>query len=319
MDFLYDITALGELLIDLPQIGDSSRGLPLYEANPGGAPANVLAMANQLGNRCAFLGKVGRDAFGSLLQKTLSDLGICTDGISEDPEIPTTLAVVSTDASGDRSFSFYRSPGADLRLREEDLVPDLLRCRIFHFGSLSLTAEPARSTTRKAVELARKNGALISFDPNLRESLWKSLSQAKEQMLWGVSQCDVLKIADNELEFLTGKTDPEQGIDSLMAAYPRLRLCCVTEGAAGSRCRYQNLSVREKAVDTGPVVDTTGAGDTFCACVLNTLLKDGWSSLNEEGLHRMLRLANTAASIVTTRKGALCSMPDPSEIEAHIR
>ncbi len=313
----FDVVALGELLVDFTQNGTSDQGNLLFEANPGGAPANVLAMLRKLGKTCSFIGKVGQDSFGDMLVRTVRDVGIDLRGLSRDREIPTTLAVVHTLPGGDRDFSFYRKPGADIRLSEEDLDPDLLcSCRIFHFGTLSLTDEPARSATVRALTLAREAGALISFDPNLRPPLWPDEESAREQILWGLGQCDILKIADNELLFITGEKDFDRGAAKLQRMFPNIRLLNVTAGADGSRAYYGPVSVYEPACRLGGVIETTGAGDTFCACVLNYVLENGLDDLTEPDLHAMLRFANMAAYLVTTKKGAIRSMPDRAQVEA---
>ena len=311
----FDVVALGELLVDFTRNGDSAQGNPLFEANPGGAPANVLAMLRKLGKKTAFIGKVGQDGFGNLLADTVREAGIDIRGLKRDPEIPTTLAIVNTFPNGDRDFSFYRKPGADLLLRPDELDEDLLRgCRIFHFGTLSLTDEPCRSATIRALEVARDAGAVISFDPNLRPPLWPSGEAAKEQISWGLSQCDVLKIADNEILFMTGEEDFDRGAAILQERYPNIRLLNVTAGGDGSHSYYGGYKVFEPACKLGGVIETTGAGDTFCACVLNYVLEHGLDGLTEGNLHEMLRFANTAAYIVTTRKGAIRSMPDPEAV-----
>ena len=311
----FDVVALGELLVDFTRNGDSAQGNPLFEANPGGAPANVLAMLRKLGKKTAFIGKVGQDGFGNLLADTVRDAGIDIRGLKRDPEIPTTLAIVNTFPNGDRDFSFYRKPGADLLLRPDELDEDLLRgCRIFHFGTLSLTDEPCRSATIRALEVARDAGAVISFDPNLRPPLWSSEEAAREQISWGLSQCDVLKIADNEILFMTGEEDFDRGAAILQERYPNIRLLNVTAGGDGSHSYYGGYKVFEPACKLGGVIETTGAGDTFCACVLNYVLEHGLDGLTEGNLHEMLRFANTAAYIVTTRKGAIRSMPDPEAV-----
>lgn len=312
----FDVTALGELLVDMTQSGRSEQGNQLFEANPGGAPANVLAMLRKLGKSCAFLGKVGQDSFGDLLERTVREAGIDTCGLRRDPEIPTTLALVHTFPNGDRDFSFYRKPGADIRLRREELDLERVRgCRIFHFGTLSLTDEPCLSATLEAVREAKEAGALLSFDPNLREPLWPSLDAAREQIAWGLGQCDILKISDNEIVFMTGEEDFDAGAAKLRARYPNIRLLNVTAGAAGSYAYYDELRAFEPACKRGGVIETTGAGDTFCACVLNFVLEHGLDDLTEFDLHEMLRFANTAAYIVTTRKGAIRSMPERAEVE----
>ena len=317
MNEKFDVVALGELLIDFTASGESGQGNPLFEANPGGAPCNVLAMLKKLDRSCAFVGKVGDDIFGRQLRQVAEEAGICMDGLSVDPAVHTTLAFVKTFPNGDRDFSFYRNPGADMMLRTEELPEELIsRTRIFHFGTLSLTHEPVRSATRKALELARAGGALISFDPNLRPPLWDSMEEARQQIAWGLARCDVLKIADNELEFMTGQTDFAKGAAMLQAQYPNIRLLNVTAGAQGSYAFYGQTQVFRPACTKGGVIETTGAGDTFCACVLNFVLDHGLDGLTEEDLGQMLHFANTAAYLVTTRKGAIRSMPDPEEIQA---
>jgi len=315
-----DVTALGELLVDFTQSGTSPRGNPVLEANPGGAPCNVLAMLRKLGRSCAFIGKVGQDFFGDMLAGTVQDLGIDIRGLRRDTHVPTTLAFVHTLAGGEREFSFYRSPGADVALTEAELDRDLLTgCRIFHFGSLSLTDEPARRATCRAVELARLAGAVISFDPNLRPPLWGSLSEAREQIAWGLGQCHVLKISDNELEFMTGCSDFDRGAALLRRAYPQIRLMTVTAGAGGSYAYWEGLRAYEPIFDIDGVIEKTGAGDTFCACVLSFVLERGLEGLDGEELSSMLRFANAAAGLVTTKKGALKVMPAREDIERLLR
>ena len=312
----FDVVALGELLVDFTQNGLSDQGNLLFEANPGGAPANVLAMLRKLGKRCAFVGKVGKDSFGDMLEKTVREAGIDTRGLKRDAEIPTTLAVVHTFANGDRDFSFYRKPGADILLRSDELDEALLRgCRIFHFGTLSLTDEPCRSATEKAYTLAKEAGALISFDPNLRPPLWKSEADARAAIEWGLQRCDILKIADNELEFMTGETDFDKGAAILKERFPNICLLNVTAGGDGSHSFYNGRHVFVPACKLGGVIETTGAGDTFCASVLNFVLEHGLDDLTDEDLTAMLRFANTAAYIVTTKKGAIRSMPEREQVE----
>ena len=292
---MFDVIALGELLVDFTGSGASPQGNPVYEANPGGAPCNVLAMLKKLGRSCAFIGKVGED-------------------LVFDRETRTTLAFVKTFGNGDRDFSFYRNPGADMMLREEELpLDEIAQSRVFHFGTLSMTHEGARRATVKAVEHARAGGAVISFDPNLRPPLWDSLDEARRQMEYGLSQCGVLKIADNELEFMTGEKDFDKGAAILRGKFPNIRLFNVTAGAQGSYSYYEDKRVFVPACRRGGVIETTGAGDTFCACVLDFVLARGLDGLTREDLSTMLRFANTAAYLVTTRKGALRSMPDAGE------
>ena len=314
----YDVVALGELLIDFAQNGTSLQGNNLFEACPGGAPCNVLAMLRKLGKSCAFVGKVGNDMFGKLLKDVITDAGINADALVMDDKIPTTLAFVQTFANGDRDFSFYRKPGADMMLTEDDLPLDTIaNARIFHFGTLSMTHEGVRKATEKAVAAAKEGGALISFDPNLRPPLWENLEDAKEAIAWGLSQCDILKIADNELEFMTGETDFVKGAAILQATYPNIKVLNVTAGADGSYSFYgEEEPVFVPSFKLGGTIETTGAGDTFCASVLNFVLENGIACLSPEDREAMLRFANAAAYLVTTRKGAIRSMPEREEVEA---
>ena len=312
---MFDVIALGELLVDFTGSGASPQGNPVYEANPGGAPCNVLAMLKKLGRSCAFVGKVGNDLFGRMLRDAAEAAGICMDHLVFDRETRTTLAFVKTFGNGDRDFSFYRNPGADMMLREEELpLDEIAQSRVFHFGTLSMTHEGARRATVKAVEHARAGGAVISFDPNLRPPLWDSLDEARRQMEYGLSRCGVLKIADNELEFMTGEKDFDKGAAILRGKFPNIRLFNVTAGAHGSYSYYEDKQVFVPACRRGGVIETTGAGDTFCACVLDFVLARGLDGLTREDLSTMLRFANTAAYLVTTRKGALRSMPDAGEV-----
>ena len=312
---LFDVIALGELLIDFTENGLSAQGNPLLEANPGGAPCNVLAMLQKLGKRTAFVGKVGRDMFGAQLRQVTEEAGICMDYLREDEQVHTTLAFVKTFPNGDRDFSFYRNPGADMMLNADELPLEALRdTRIFHFGTLSMTHPDVRFATRKAVTAAKEAGALISFDPNLRPPLWYSMEEAREQIAWGLSRCDILKIADNELEFMTGETDFDRGAEILRKKYPNIRVLNVTAGADGSYSYCGKGRVFVPSFRLGGTIETTGAGDTFCACVLNYVLDNGPDKLNEKQLTEMLRFANAAAYLVTTKKGAIRSMPEREQI-----
>ena len=312
----YDVVALGELLIDFTKNGTSEQGNNLFEACPGGAPCNVLAMLRKLGKSCAFVGKVGNDMFGKLLKEVITDAGINADALVMDDKIPTTLAFVQTFANGDRDFSFYRKPGADMMLTADELPLDTIaNARIFHFGTLSMTHEGVRKATEKAVATAKEGGALISFDPNLRPPLWEDLEDAKEAIAWGLGQCDILKIADNELEFMTGETDFCKGAAILHQKYPNIKILNVTAGADGSYSFYgEEAPVFVPSCKLGGVIETTGAGDTFCASVLNFVLENGVAMLTEQDRENMLKFANTAAYIVTTRKGAIRAMPEKKQV-----
>lgn len=313
----FDVVALGELLVDFTDSGLSQQGNTLFEANPGGAPCNVLAMLKKLGRTVAFVGKVGDDMFGQQLRQVIEDVGICADGLTVDSNAHTTLAFVKTAENGDRDFSFYRNPGADMLLTEEELPAGMIAgAKIFHFGTLSMTHETVRRATKTAVALAKAGGAVISFDPNLRPPLWDSLDEARKQIAWGLSQCDVLKIADNELCFMTGEQDFDRGAAALKAKHPNIRLLNVTAGAGGSYSYYAGKRVFIPSFQLGGTIETTGAGDTFCACVLDYVLEKGLNGLTECDLTQMLRLANAAAYLVTTKKGALRSMPELEQVKA---
>ena len=312
----YDVTALGELLIDFTENGKSGQGNPLFEANPGGAPCNVLAMLAKLGRKVSFIGKVGNDFFGKQLKDAITEVGIDASYLQMDDEIHTTLALVHTFEDGDRDFSFYRNPGADMMLTEDEVSEELIAdSAIFHFGTLSMTHEGVRGATIKALELAKKHGALISFDPNLRPPLWNSLEEAKEQVLYGLKFCDVLKISDNEIQWLTGEDDFTAGVNWIKERYPDISLILVSMGRDGSRAYYGDSIVEVAPFLQENTIETTGAGDTFCACVLDYICAHGLGELTEENLKEMLTFANAAASLITTRKGALRVMPTKEETE----
>ena len=313
----FDVVALGELLIDFTENGKSAQGNMTYEANPGGAPCNVLAMLNKAGRKTAFIGKVGQDLFGNKLKATLDEVGIDTSNLIIDEDARTTLAFVETFPDGDRDF--YRNPGADMMLRKEDLHEDLIRdAKIFHYGTLSMTHDGVREATKKAIDIAKESGAILSFDPNLRPPLWKTLDDAKEQVAYGLSKCDVLKISDNEIQWFTGEEDFDAGIAQLREQY-NIPLIMLSLGRDGSRAYYKDLRVEVKPFLQDSTIETTGAGDTFGGCCLHYVLKYGLDNLDEEKLTEMLTFANAAASIVTTRKGALRVMPDVEEVEAFIK
>ncbi len=310
----YDVTALGELLIDFTENGESSQGNPLFEANPGGAPCNVLAMLSKLGHKTAFIGKVGNDFFGEQLKRAITEVGIDAEYLLKDDEVHTTLALVHTYPDGDRDFSFYRDPGADMMLTENEISEVVIKdSGIFHFGTLSMTHEGVRAATKKAVRFAREAGALISFDPNLRPPLWKSINEAREQILYGLEQCHILKISDNEIQWLTGKTDYTEGVEWINERY-RIPLILVSMGKQGSRAYYNGRMVEAAPFLQENTIETTGAGDTFCGCVLHYICENGLEDLSDEDLKQMLTFANAAASLVTTRKGALRVMPEREEI-----
>lgn len=311
---LFDVTALGELLIDFTENGTSSQGNPLMEANPGGAPCNVLAMLERLGKKTAFIGKVGKDMFGNQLKAAVEEVGIDTRNLIMDENVHTTLAFVHTYPDGDRDFSFYRDPGADMMLTKDEVQKDLIEnSRIFHFGTLSSTHEGVREATRRAIELAKEAGCIITFDPNLRPPLWKSLDDARKEIEYGMTKCDVLKISDNEVEFLFGTTDYDKGAAMIREKY-NIPLVLITMGKDGSRAYYKDLRVEAAPFLQENTIETTGAGDTFCASTLNYVLEHGLEDLTEENLKELLTFANAAASLITTRKGALRVMPSRQEV-----
>jgi len=313
------VVALGELLIDFTENGLSTQGNSLFEANPGGAPCNVLAMLAKLETDTAFIGKVGKDMFGSMLKQRVARIGIDTSCLYEDENVHTTLAFVHTYADGDRDFSFYRNPGADMMLTEDEIPQELIKTAdIFHFGTLSMTHDGVRAATKKAVQIAREAGCVISFDPNLRPPLWESLDLAKEQMEFGLRNCDILKISDNEIQFFSGMEDFDAGISCLKEKY-QIPLIVLSMGKEGSRAYYGDLRVEEKPFLQKETIETTGAGDTFGACILWSVLNHGLENLTEDDLSEMLIFANAAASLITTRKGALCVMPEREEIEQLVK
>lgn len=315
MEKNFDVIALGELLIDFTMNGQSEQGNNMFEACPGGAPCNVLALLNKMGKKTAFLGKVGQDQFGTLLKDTITEVGIDSTRLVMDPEVNTTLAFVHTFPDGDREFSFYRNPGADMMLSESDVDPEFIgQAKIFHFGTLSMTHDGVRAATKKAVQAARENGCLISFDPNLRPPLWSSLELAKEQMEYGFGVCDILKISDNEIQFVSGKEDYDEGIAYLQEKY-QIPLILLTMGRDGSRAYYKGMRVQRPGFSV-KAIETTGAGDTFCGSSLTYILEHDFDSLTEEQLGEMLTFANAAAAIVTTKKGAIHSMPEREEVTA---
>ena len=312
---MYDVTALGELLIDFAPVSTDADGYPTLAAKPGGAPPNFLAALAAYGVRTALLCKVGTDVFGKLLIQTLKNVGIETIGIVKDASVFTTLAFVTLDATGNRSFSFARKPGADTCLRFEELELSLIdKAKVFHFGTLSLTNEPAREATQKAVEYAKNGGKLITFDPNLRASLWDNLEEARTQILWGLRQADIVKISDEEVEFLWGVSE-QDGAWRLLDEYG-IKLVMVTLGPKGAYLQNKNASVYVSCPIVKPI-DTTGAGDIFGGSALSRILKLGKQpeELNEKELEYIAIFATTAASLSTQKQGGIPSVPSEDEVE----
>jgi fructokinase len=312
---MIDVIALGELLIDFTCQSVDGSGYPTMAAHPGGAPANFLAALTKFGAKTAMLGKVGNDAFGKLLLGTLKQFHIITDGMVVDPSTFTTLAFVTLDETGDREFSFARKPGADTQLRFEELNLSLIdQAKVFHFGTLSLTDEPARTTTYQAVEYAKSKGKWITYDPNLRKPLWRSLEDAKEQMLWGLGQANVVKISDEEVRFLFD-LDVAAGAQHILDAYG-VKLVFVTCGAEG--CFFKNATAEGwvPSLSGIKVVDTTGAGDIFGGSALWKLLQIGKApeTLTEAELRAVATFACTSAGLSTTKPGGISSVPEYRDI-----
>lgn len=308
---MYDVIALGELLVDLAERAKDENGYPTLAANPGGAPGNFLAALSAYGKKTAFLAKVGDDTFGHLLTGTMRRAGIDTRGILISSDTFTTLAFVTFDAHGDRSFAFARKPGADTQLTFDELDLSLIdETRVFHFGTLSLTGEPARTTTYRAVEYAKAHGKLVTYDPNLRKPLWNDLNEAKEQMLWGLRQADVVKISDEEVEFLFG-LGVQDGAQYILDHYP-VKLVFVTCGADGCWFQNRNAGGHVDSLKDIKVVDTTGAGDIFGGSAVWKLLQTGKrpEDLDEAELTQIVSFACRAAGLSTTKHGGISSVPD---------
>ena len=311
----YDVVALGELLIDFAPHSVNEAGYPVLSANPGGAPGNFLAALTKYGCRTAMIGKVGDDAFGKALVKTLEDAGIATGGIRIDPNVFTTLAFVSLDASGNRDFSFARKPGADTCLTPEEVDEALIAdAKVFHFGTLSLTDEPAAGATRHAIELAKRHGALISLDPNLRKPLWKREEDAREAIEWSLHQADIVKISDEEIDWLWGLS-PEEGAEKLLREYG-VSLVYATLGPKGCYAANGTNRVTVQSPSGIHVVDTTGAGDIFGGSAMSQFIrcKKTPADLTETELRRIVSFACTAASLSTQTHGGIASVPEYSDV-----
>jgi len=305
------VTALGEILMDMTPQGDF-----LYKANPGGAPANVLVQLSKLGMATAFIGKVGQDRFGEKLRDLLKEEGVNCDALYMDPVKPTTLAFVHLSDQGDRSFSFYRDQSADQALCKEEVPLELLESSdLLHFGSLSFTVEPMRSATFYFLDQGKKMGKMISYDPNLRENLWSNLQEAKSYILKGMAYADLVKISEEELYFLKGQVSIPQGAKALMQDFPQIQILLITRGAQGADLFTSSLHLHEEALDV-PVVDTTGAGDSFLAGFLSgyLALDESVEQVSKEQWTEILHFANLTASLVITRKGAIPAMGDRNEI-----
>lgn len=313
---MFDVIAIGEILIDFTPAGKSEHGNPLFERNPGGAPANLLAGLAKLGRSTAFIGKVGDDVFGHYLENLLETKGINTDGLRYSEESHTTMVFVELNDQGERSFTFFRRPGADSLLSKEELDISLLQnTKIFHFGSVSMTREPSRTATIEAAKIAKQGGAIISFDPNIRESLWDDKNIMLNEISKGLELADIVKISDEELEFITGTKDITEGSKELYDSY-HTKLILVTMGPEGSFYRCNNLTC-SVAGNKIQAVDTTGAGDAFLSGVLYQILERDKSieEYNAFDLKNILTFGNIMGSLVVSKKGAISSMPSMSEIE----
>ena len=313
---MIDVVALGELLIDFASRSADANGYPTMQALPGGAPANFLAALTKYGKSTAFLGKVGDDTFGHLLVGTVKEAGIETRGIVIDPAVFTTLAFVTFDDAGDRSFSFARKPGADTRLSWEEVDKSLIdEAKVFHFGTLSLTDDPVRTTTQKCVAYSKEQGKLITCDPNLRKPLWRSEEEAKEQILWSLQQADVVKISDDEVDFLWSCT-PEEGADKLLKEFG-VSLAMVTLGPKGCLLKTRNAVCQVTSPKVNPV-DTTGAGDIFGGSAVYRLLElnKPIEELTAEDLRFIGAYASTAASLSTEAPGGIPSIPEMNTVLA---
>jgi fructokinase len=310
---MYDVVAIGELLVDFTPLQDGNT--PRYEQNAGGAPANVLVSATEMGRRTCFIGKVGDDPFGHFLNRQLSDRGVDTRGLKFTDRFKTTLAFVHLDESGERTFSFYRTPGADMMLSEDDLDISIIRdTRLFHFGSVSMTHDPARTTTLRAVQIAKNNHAIVTFDPNIRLSLWDSTETARTEILSVMDYVDVLKVSDEELTFLTGSVDVELGAEVLMENHG-LSMVLVTLGSHG--CLFRSMSYQGIVPGVSVhAIDTTAAGDAFMGAFIGGLLDTGKlpSELTYTEIESLIRIANASGALATTKRGGIPSLPTKQEI-----
>ena len=313
-----DITALGELLIDFTPAGVSQQGMRLFEQNPGGAPANLLAAAAKFGRKTAFIGKVGKDMHGDFLKETLIRAGINTDNLIQDEKYFTTLAFVSLKENGEREFAFARKPGADTNLCMKEIDPEILEnTRVFHVGSLSLTDDPSRTATYEAINIARNSGAVISYDPNYRPPLWPTVEAAIAEMRKPIPYVDIMKVSDEETVLLTGEKDPEKAADILLAT--GIRCAIVTLGSEGALMKTKDFCIRGKGRKRN-VVDTTAAGDSFWGGILASIIRENvkLDEITEEQGHRFLRFANSVAGLCVEKRGAILAIPTLKEVEADL-
>lgn len=315
----FDIIALGELLIDFTEAGKGNEGSKLFEQNPGGAPANLLTAASHMGYRTAFIGKVGKDMHGAFLKDTLEKEGIDTHAVVEDKHYFTTLAFVEIGENGERNFSFARKPGADTMLRKEELDQELLsNCQIFHFGSLSLTDEPAKSATLEAIDRAKRSGALISYDPNYRASLWDNQRVAVDEMKSAISFADVMKVSDEESLLLTGMENYEKAADALLAR--GVKLVAITLGDQGVLMAKKG---KKEMIEGFKVhaVDTTGAGDSFWGGFLSSYLSYQKTIENMEwkDIRKCAIIGNAVAALCVQKRGGIPSIPNKENVISFVK
>ena len=316
---MLEVVALGELLIDFASVSKDEDGYPTLCAHPGGAPANFLAALSKFGRKTAMIGKVGNDTFGHLLKNTLNEINVDTSNLIVDDTVFTTLAFVTNDETGNRSFSFARKPGADTQIKFEEIDLDKIKdCKVVHFGTLSLTDEPARSTTIELIKWAKENHKIISFDPNLRKPLWNDLEEAKKQMIWGLNQSDIVKISDEEIEFLFD-LNPEQGADYLLENYP-IQLVYVTCGEKGCYFKNKKACGWVSSLNHIKVIDTTGAGDIFGGSACHKLLELDVcpNECTYDELNEIVSFACVSAALSTTKFGGLKSVPDLDQINRYL-
>lgn len=316
----FHVVSIGELLVDMTPAVNAQNNNTVFEVNAGGAPCNVIAMAARLGGRCGFIGKVGSDAFGDMLVKTLDRLGIETTGVVRDGNTPTTLAIVALDEKNDRSFSFYRNPGADQMLRADEVDSELIKnSGIFHFGTMPLSDESSRTAVMHAVSVARENGCMVSFDPNIRMFLWHDEDTLRNMLSYGLANCDVLKMSEEEVTYCTGIQNAEAAMDEVLCRYPSIKIAFLTLGEKGCIVFFNGEKAYAAPVKQKHVVDTTGAGDAFYGVCLYHVASACENELTMEKLLDIARQANAAGSIVTGRRGSMCVMPSNDEICAALK
>ena len=310
-----DFYALGEMLIDFTPAGKTATGIPMFEQNPGGAPANVAVQAARLGVSAGFIGKVGNDMFGTFLKQTLEANGVDTANMLLSDDTATSLAFVQLSETGDRDFSFYRNPGADTQIRFEEVrKEDLNNAKVLCFGSLLLTAEPGRTAVPQIVKYAREHGVITAYDPNWRRPLWPDEKTGVEAMKSLLPLADVVKAADEELEMLTGCEKIEDGAKVLFDL--GVQVVVVTRGAKGCVVCAKEGTLALSTYDT-KVVDTTGSGDSFFGAFLTKLMESGKpvAELTLDELHAAAEYGNAAGSMCATKKGAIPALPDCVVIE----